>query len=394
MDPLLVSERASAMWAPDRKGAATKGLTERLRMETYRGKRVLVTGHTGFKGSWLSLWLQELGAEVCGVALPISAAERHWQLLDLSMRSEACDIRAGAGLQRIFADFRPEVVFHLAAQPLVRLSYREPVETFAVNVVGTATVLEACRQCASVRAVVAISSDKCYENREWLWGYRENDPMGGYDPYSASKGCAELVIGAFRRSYFLPASYGREHNVFSASARSGNVIGGGDWAADRLVPDLMQAAAAGTVVDIRSPQAVRPWQHVLEPLCGYLRLGERLLQGDTRCADAWNFGPDEAGTLTVAEAATALAEHWPAVRFRLADVVAAGKHPHEAGLLRLDCSKARLELGWRPGWSADEMFRRTASWYRRYSEEGVVCTRADLHDYQCALSVRCPSGGE
>lgn len=366
-------------------------------MEHYQGKRVLVTGHTGFKGSWLSLWLQELGAEVCGVSLPAAEEQRHWGLLRLPIRSEACDIRDGAGLRRIFADFRPEAVFHLAAQPLVRLSYREPVETFAVNVVGTAAVLEACRCTPSVRAVVAISSDKCYENREWVWGYRENDPMGGYDPYSASKGCSELVIASYRRSFFHPEGYGREHGVLLASARSGNVIGGGDWAADRLVPDLMQAAAAGRAVEIRSPQAVRPWQHVLEPLHGYLRLGERLLQGDVSCAEAWNFGPDESGTLTVAEAAAALAGHWPAVRGEVAaadgGAGAGRRHPHEAGLLRLDCSKARWHLGWRPCWAASEMFRRTALWYRRYYEDGVVSTRSDLEDFRRQLAADESGGG-
>ena len=344
----------------------------------YAGRRVLVTGHTGFKGSWLVYWLQKLGAEVCGVALPMPEAHNHFALLDMKIRSERCDIRDSAGLRRIFDDFQPEIVFHLAAQPLVRLSYREPVETFDCNVMGTVRVLDACRSTPSVRAIVAISSDKCYENREWVWGYRESEPMGGYDPYSASKGCTELVISSYRRSFFNNADYGVRHHPLLASGRAGNVIGGGDWATDRLVPDIMKAAAAGKEVEIRSPEATRPWQHVLEPLSGYLALGGKLWEGDTRFAEGWNFGPADDGVITVKDAAAALSREWGAIQISLKPPKDA---PHEATLLRLDCTKARSELFWHGTWSPAETFAHTAGWYRDFYRAGKINTEQDLNDY-------------
>ena len=336
----------------------------------YAGRRVLVTGHTGFKGSWLVYWLQKLGAEVCGVALPMPEAHNHFALLDMKIRSERCDIRDSAGLRRIFDDFQPEIVFHLAAQPLVRLSYREPVETFDCNVMGTVRVLDACRSTPSVRAIVAISSDKCYENREWVWGYRESEPMGGYDPYSASKGCTELVISSYRRSFFNNADYGVRHHTLLASGRAGNVIGGGDWATDRLVPDIMKAAAAGKEVEIRSPEATRPWQHVLEPLSGYLALGGKLWEGDTRFAEGWNFGPADDGVITVKDAAAALSREWGAIQISLKPPKDA---PHEA--------KARSELFWHGTWSPAETFAHTAGWYRDFYRAGKINTEQDLNDY-------------
>ena len=251
--------------------------------DIYRGKRVLVTGHSGFKGSWLTMWLGRLGAELCGVSLPPETEPNHFRLLNPPGRSEWCDIRDAEKLGSVLREFRPEIIFHLAAQPLVRLSYRKPVDTLAVNVGGTVNLLEAARNVPELRAVVVVTSDKCYRNSEKAEGYRENDPLGGYDPYSASKGCQELVAASYRDSFLRAAGVGL------ATARAGNVIGGGDWAADRLVPDLVRAAAAGAVEPLRSPSAVRPWQHVLEPLGGYLLLGQRLLEGDAAAASAWNF---------------------------------------------------------------------------------------------------------
>lgn len=346
--------------------------------DVYRKRRVLITGHTGFKGSWLSFWLSSLGAQICGVALPPEGTPNHWELLKLGIRSEVCDIRDPDKLTRIFDDFRPEAVFHLAAQPLVRRSYRDPAATFAVNVTGAANVLDAVRRCGSARAVVVVTSDKCYENREQSRPYREDDPMGGYDPYSASKGCAELVVSSFRRSFFHPADYGTKHHTLVASGRAGNVLGGGDWAEDRLVPDLMRGAAKGETALIRNPVAVRPWQHVLESLSGYLTLGERLLAGETRFAAGWNFGPADGKSVTVGEAAAALRREWEDVKFTSAPPVEA---PHEAKLLALDCSKAEKELKWRDVWTPEECFRYTARWYRDFYRQGRVNTADDLRDY-------------
>ncbi len=344
----------------------------------YRHRRVLVTGHTGFKGSWLAFWLQSIGAEVCGIALPAEEQPNHFSLLDMKFRSETCDIRNADALQKLVCDFQPEVVFHLAAQSLVRRSYRKPLETFETNVLGTANLLEACRQCEAVRSIVVISSDKCYENREWIWGYRENDAMGGYDPYSASKGCSELLVNSWRRSFFHPEEYGRKHQVLLASARCGNVIGGGDWAEDRLVPDLMKAAAARQTVGIRNPQAVRPWQHVLEPLSGYMQLGQLLHNGQREFAEAWNFGPSGQDSIRVDEMVRALAATWPEISFRILPQADA---PHEAGLLRLDCSKANGRMQWHSTWSVKETIQRTANWYHQFYRKNELYSAIDLADY-------------
>ena len=260
----------------------------------WRGRRVFLTGHTGFKGGWLALWLQRLGADVTGYALdpPTTPSLFAVARVGAGMRSIINDIRDAETLAQAMREAQPEIVIHMAAQPLVRYSYQAPVETYATNVMGTVHLLEAVRQTDSVRAVVNVTSDKCYENREWVWGYRENEPMGGYDPYSNSKGCAELVTAAYRNSYFNPAQYS-QHGVALASARAGNVIGGGDWAEDRLIPDILRAIAAGEAVNIRSPHAIRPWQHVLEPLSGYLLLAQRLIEDGPAHAEGWNFGPSE-----------------------------------------------------------------------------------------------------
>ncbi|MBR7131491.1 MAG: CDP-glucose 4,6-dehydratase [Lentisphaeria bacterium] len=344
----------------------------------YQGKRVLLTGHTGFKGSYLASWLSRMGAEVCAVALAPESSPAHWDLLSLPVESHLVDIRELAGLQQIFTSFQPEMVFHLAAQPIVRLSYDIPVETFETNVMGTVNILECCRRAPSLRAAVIVTSDKCYENREQSAGYIESDPMGGYDPYSASKGCCELVVSSYRRSFFNTADYGRKHQLLLASARAGNVIGGGDWAKDRLVPDIMRAAAAGVAAKIRNPFATRPWQYVLEPLSGYLQLGAELFLGKCSAAGAWNFGPDADGVVSVGKAAEMLAEKWEDIKF-VFDTPA--EQPHEATLLQLDCSKAHEKLAWHGVLTPEEMFSFTAEWYREYYRNDRVITGEQLDRY-------------
>lgn len=348
----------------------------------YSGRRVLLTGHTGFKGAYLALFLRELGAEVLGVALEPEGEPNLFRMLKLPVDSVFADIRDRDKMSRIFAEFRPEAVFHLAAQALVRPSFDDPAYTFDVNVMGTVNILDCCRRSPDVRAMVAVSSDKCYENRERRRGYVEDDPMGGRDPYSASKGCMELALSSYRRSFFPPEKYGKTHSFLLASGRAGNVIGGGDYAADRLVPDLMRAASEGGTAELRSPDSVRPWQHVFEPLSGYLTLGERLLAGDAGCSGGWNFGPGEEQFITVREAAEELAKHWERIRFRCADPAAAEAKP-EARLLAIDCGKAARELCWRPVWTASEAFERTACYYRDLHDgaDGGELARNDLQAY-------------
>ena len=338
----------------------------------YRGKKVLLTGHTGFKGSWLALWLQELGAEVVGLSLPPSTEPNHWSLLGLKMREHMVDICDQTAVKKIVEHTQPDIVFHLAAQALVRSSYADPLATWATNVQGTAHVLDACRASPRVRAILAVTTDKCYENQEWLWGYRENDRLGGHDPYSASKAAAELVVASYRKSFFAAAA-----SPLLASARAGNVIGGGDWSQDRLIPDLVRASARGESVEIRSPHATRPWQHVLESLSGYLTLGQRLLAGQSSFADAWNFGPDHTGNQTVSEVLTALSQHWAALQWHQTH----SNQPHEAGLLQLDSTKARNLLQWLPVWGLQEGLQRTAQWYRAHQVDGHVISRQQLADY-------------
>ena len=340
--------------------------------DIYNGRRVLITGHTGFKGSWLSCWLKQLGAHVCGIALPPESEPNHYQLLKPAVRSVEEDIRNREVVETVFSAYRPEIVFHLAAQPLVRKSYENPLETFEVNIMGTANVLEACRKTDSVKAVVVVSSDKCYENREQMSGYTENDPVGGHDPYSASKGCTELVTASYRRSFFNGSG------ILLATARAGNVIGGGDWAADRLVPDAIRAAAEGDEMQLRNPASIRPWQHVLEPLSGYLLLGQKLFEGEKSCASAWNFGPDEESLITTEHALELLKKGWNAVQYTH---VPDNDAPHEAKILRLNCGKARNELFWEPVWNAETAFRKTAVWYREYYTAYQLLTAKDLEDY-------------
>lgn len=330
----------------------------------WHGRRVLVTGHTGFKGSWLALWLRSLGAEVTGLALDPPTSPSLFEQAGLAglIDHNICDIRDLAKVQAIVAKAKPEVIFHLAAQPLVRLSYEQPVETYATNVMGTVHVLEAARQTGSVAAFVCITTDKCYENREWVWPYRENDPMGGYDPYSSSKGCAELVVSAYRRSYF-PADAIGNGGMALASVRAGNVIGGGDWALDRLVPDLVRAFEQGKQPAIRAPLAVRPWQHVLEALHGYLMIAERLIDNQSDFADAWNFGPADEDARPVAWIAAQMQALWGNAAQPPAPWT--GTVPHEAGLLKLDTSKARSQLGWRPILPLGEALAWIVEWHQR-----------------------------
>lgn len=332
--------------------------------EFWRDKRVFVTGHTGFKGSWLSLWLSELGAQVTGYSLAPEASPNLFEICRVSegMNSIIGDVLDSATLARAMQEAQPDVVLHLAAQSLVRRSYANPVETLAVNVMGTVNLLEAVRACPSVRSALVVTTDKCYENREWVWGYREQDALGGYDPYSSSKACAELVVSAYRSSFFNPARY-ETHGVGLATARAGNVIGGGDWALDRLVPDTLRAFAESREVELRNPTATRPWQHVLEPIGGYLLLAEALHDRGQVYSGAWNFGPGEDGDRTVEWVVTRLAQGWGVgAGWRTVD----GDQPHEAGLLRLDCSKARAFLGWRPRWSLDQAIERIISWHKSY----------------------------
>jgi CDP-glucose 4,6-dehydratase len=333
-------------------------------MSFWHGRRVFVTGHTGFKGSWLSLWLQQMGAEVCGVALPPPTEPSIFceAKVAAGMRSEFADIRDLERVGKLVRECRPEIVFHLAAQPLVRASYDDPVGTYATNVMGTVNVLEAVRLCDSVRAVVVITTDKCYENKEWVWPYRETDRLGGYDPYSNSKACAELVVSAYRSSFFPAAKYA-QHGVAIASARAGNVIGGGDWAKDRLIPDIVRAFTAKERLMIRNPKAVRPWQHALEPLSGYLKLAERLWEGPQH-GDAWNFGPDSSEAISVEWVVRELAAAWGGNPEWQVDDLA---HPHEAQTLMLDWSKALSSLGWHPAIPLKQALRLTVDWYRRWS---------------------------
>ena len=330
----------------------------------WNGKAVFVTGHTGFKGSWLALWLTQLGARVVGYALPPPTTPSLFELAGVAqaMTSLEADVRDLGRLRKAVNEAKPDVVFHLAAQSLVRHSYQEPVETYATNVMGTVNLLEAVRHCPSVRATVVVTSDKCYENKEWLWGYREDEPMGGYDPYSSSKGCAELVTAAYRRS-FLAGKRADRGATGVASARAGNVIGGGDWAKDRLVPDVLEAFAARRRASIRSPDAVRPWQHVLEPLAGYLLLAEKLYSDAGEFGGAWNFGPGDEDVRPVSWIVDRLRDYWGD---GAAWQVDATPQPHEAAYLKLDCAKARERLGWAPKLTLEPALEWIAEWHRAY----------------------------
>lgn len=332
----------------------------------WAGKVVLLTGHTGFKGGWLSLWLQAMGAKVIGYALAAPTTPSLFVVANVAkgMVSIESDIRDFAVLSAVFEKYQPEIIIHMAAQPLVRYSYANPIETYSTNVMGTVHLLEAARLTGSVRAIVNVTSDKCYENREWPWGYRENEAMGGYDPYSNSKGCAELVASAYRSSYFNPGNF-TDHGVALASARAGNVVGGGDWAEDRLIPDIMRAIMRGEPVHIRNPHAIRPWQHVLEPLSGYLLLAQKLYEQGAAYAEGWNFGPNSEDAKPVQWVVESLTESWGEDASWVLDP---SIHPHEAHYLKLDCSKAKAQLDWQPRWCLEDALIAIIDWYRAYRD--------------------------
>lgn len=353
-----------------------------LNCSFWHGKCVLLTGHTGFKGSWLSIWLQSMGAQVVGYALPPSTNPNLFALatVEEGMTSVIGDIRDHDKLQSVFLSHQPEIVFHMAAQSLVRYSYQNPVETYATNVMGTVHLLEAVRNTPSVKAVVNITTDKCYENKEWIWGYRENEPLGGYDPYSNSKACAELVSAAYRSSFFHSDNYAR-HGVAIATVRAGNVIGGGDWAKDRLIPDILDAFEHGRKVEIRNPHAIRPWQHVMEPLRGYLTLAEQLFEHGPSFGEAWNFGPKDEDVKSVGWIVEQMASMWGLDAQWQIDT---GEHPHEAHHLKLDISKARSRLDWHPALHLKDALALIIDWSRQRQAGADMrqVTLAQLQAYQ------------
>lgn len=336
--------------------------TRQIDPDFWGGKKVFLTGHTGFKGGWLSLWLSSMGAEVTGFALAPNTEPNLYEALNVESfikKSYIADIRDLTVLKKAISDAAPDILIHMAAQPLVRYSYMNPVETYETNIMGTVNVLEGVRTSESIRATLVITTDKCYENKEWLWGYRENEAMGGADPYSSSKGCAELISSAYRKSYFSNSA----RINFLATARAGNVIGGGDWSQDRLIPDAIKAFEAGNVLSIRNPFAIRPWQHVLEPLSGYIILTQALFQQGSNFASGWNFGPREDDARSVRDVVDLLASQWGKSASWLEDTLG---HPHEAMLLKLDCSKARTQLGWKTRWNLEIATQKIVDWHKAY----------------------------
>ena len=338
----------------------------------YKGKTVFITGDTGFKGSWLVHWLLKMEAKVVGFSAGPTCTPNHFSILKNSYLSITGDINKLAELEKAFKIHQPDVVFHLAAQSLVRYSYEKPLETLETNIIGTANVFEACRKTPSVKVIINVTSDKCYENKEWVWGYRENDPMGGFDPYSASKGCAELITASYQRSFF------KDGNCLLASVRAGNVIGGGDWSTDRLISDIVKATALDKKAGIRNPLATRPWQHVLDPLSGYLTLAWRLLEGKKEFAEGWNFGPELNSNVNVESLIRKARKYWPKIEYQLTS----DQHNfHEANLLMLDCSKAAKRLHWKSVWNFDLTVEKTIQWYRSFYESNELNTDKDLLDY-------------
>jgi CDP-glucose 4,6-dehydratase len=360
--------------------------TEVMFENIYEKRRVLVTGHTGFKGSWLALWLHELGAEVTGLALPPNTKPSHFELTQLGnlIHHIEGDIRTLETLKRVFDIANPEIVFHLAAQPLVRISYEDPKTTFDTNIGGTVNILEAIRHCPSVKAAVVVTSDKCYENKEWVWGYRENDPMGGHDPYSASKGATEIVCSAYFRSYF--DKNGRGPHIGFATARAGNVIGGGDWAMDRVIPDCIRALSKGDPIILRNPNAIRPWQHVLDPLSGYLLLARRLFEDPGRFTGPWNFGPVESSQIKVMELARKFVNAWGSGQIETPPSRNAA--PHEDHLLRLCIDKAVHELQWRPVLDSSAAVEWTVEWYKAWHRGDKDLRRFSLNQIRRLKELR------
>jgi len=338
----------------------------------WQGKKVFITGHTGFKGSWLSLWLLSMGADVYGYSLKPPTVPSLFELcrLDKMVQTKIADVRDYLCLEKSMQEFQPEIVIHMAAQALVRDSYKIPVDTYAINVMGTVHLLEAAKKTASVSTILNITTDKCYENKEWAWGYRENEPMGGYDPYSSSKACSELVTSAYRSSFFNPEQY-EVHKVSLASARAGNVIGGGDWATDRLIPDCVKSLINNEPILIRNPNAIRPWQHVLEPLAGYLMLCEKQYNEGAHYAEGWNFGPDDKDAKSVEYIVNKMCTLWGDHAQYIIDD---GQHPHEAHYLKLDCSKAKSILKWQPKWSLDLALAKIVAWNHGYIADKKAVT--------------------
>ncbi|MDI1305930.1 MAG: CDP-glucose 4,6-dehydratase [bacterium] len=351
----------------------------------YQGKKVLVTGHTGFKGSWLVFWLNKLGAEVYGISNQIITNPSHYELISPVVKSFMIDIRDKITLQNKIIEIQPDIIFHLAAQPLVRYSYKEPVETFETNMMGTVNVLASCLLLSNCKGIVVVTSDKCYENFEDDRPYNEDDRMGGYDPYSASKGAVELIVNSFRNSFFNTKDFNTKHNFIIASARAGNVIAGGDWSEDRLIPDLVKNYIKGKITVVRSPFSTRPWQHVLEPLSGYLLLGQKIIEGDVAVARGWNFGPENNDILTVKTVIEMASEVWNELKF---DFPIMNNQLHEASLLRLDCTKANQLLNWYPVWGMNEVIQKTIYWYKDFYLNKQIRTELDLIEYIMAAKAK------
>jgi len=340
--------------------------------ETYRKRRVLVTGHTGFKGSWLTLWLTQLGAEVTGISLSPKTEQNHWNLLKLKINDCRADIRNIDEITNIIKRAEPEIIFHLAAQPLVKRSYDDPITTWDTNLMGTLNILEAARHQPTVKAIIVVTTDKCYENHEWPWGYRETDALGGYDPYSASKAASEILVDSYRRAFF-----NKSKQVLIATARAGNVIGGGDWSDERLVPDIVNSIQNRKPIAIRSPHATRPWQHVLESIHAYLILGKKLIEGNSLFGGPWNFGPQEDSNQTVLEVLNKFKSQWPILQWYHAEE----KSHHEGQLLNIDSSKAKKFLSWRPVWNMDKTILKTVEWYREWMEHGSALSSEHLNSF-------------
>lgn len=347
--------------------------------DSFRGRRVLITGHTGFKGSWLTAWLHRLGAKIFGLALPAETTPNHISQLRFPMREALIDIRDQDRVRDFIQDVQPEIVFHLAAQPLVRRSYQQPIETWNTNVLGTCHVLNACRSVECLKAILVVTTDKCYENHESGRPFREEDRLGGFDPYSASKAATEILVNSYRLSFFSG-----EGSALLATGRAGNVIGGGDWSEDRLIPDVVRAIERREAIEIRSPKSTRPWQHVLESLSGYMSLVSKLCTGEVGFDEAWNFGPTSDGNLSVEAVLHGLQKHWPELQWKLATSI----QPHEAGFLSLDSSKARSRLGWDTVWPIDVALEKTADWYRRFSSTGEAITLKQIEEYESEAASR------
>lgn len=349
-----------------------------INFDIYKGKKVLITGHTGFKGSWLSYWLKEIGAEVFGYSLNPISELNHFDLLKSEIKScysNICDLK---NFKKFINETNPEIIFHLAAQPLVRQSYIDPIETYQTNVIGTANLLESIKKNQFVKAVIVITTDKCYKNINQSQGYKESDILGGYDPYSSSKACVELLVSSFRDSFFNLNGYGNKHQVLISTARAGNVIGGGDWSEDRLIPDLVKNAFSGKTTKIRFANSTRPWQHVLDPLMGYLMLGEKLLIGETQFAEAWNFGPEELDVLSVKELAMKSKKSWGKIDF---EVQNNQNELHEASLLSLNIDKAKTLLGWKPKWNSSLAIEKTIEWYEKFYNSNIILTDKQLKEF-------------